>query len=351
MGDNDKAGAAAAEGKTERGKKMFPALARALFVVLVFTGLAYSGNMELPRVWHVISRPEMIIAPLALILVSNFFSSFRLKTLLSAKNVHVSQFTAFRWWLIGMFFNMALLGAISGDVAKAYYLLKGRPNKVELAAVLVFDRLVGLYMVIFLAGFLSAGALGGLWSIHGTQSAIVGRLMTFAVALWLAASAAGFALMSGRIRRSALVSRVMAFMPLRSTVDTLYSAAQAYRYQPWRVIAAMVITAVSQGAAYVGLWLLAGHLKMEGVGAVSFLVACSLSLLVNAVPVAPGGLGIGELGFGVIFLQFGMKGGVELAMLMHALIIIISAILGGIAFLACRNGPRYDGSAVKAEDG
>jgi uncharacterized membrane protein YbhN (UPF0104 family) len=60
-------------------------------------------------------------------------------------------------------------------------------------------------------------------------------------------------------------------------------------------------------------------------------------MLINAIPAAPGGLGVGEIGFGAVFALFGSGKGVELAVLYHAVSIALALGVGGaIYFLHSR---------------
>ena len=64
-----------------------------------------------------------------------------------------------------------------------------------------------------------------------------------------------------------------------------------------------------------------------------YLIVFPVGLLINAIPLAPGGLGIGEYGFQCIFLLFGSDMGAELGILFHAVIFILSIGLGGLVYM------------------
>jgi len=58
-----------------------------------------------------------------------------------------------------------------------------------------------------------------------------------------------------------------------------------------------------------------------------------VSLLINAIPLAPDGLGVGEAGFQGIFLFFGLDKGAEVAILFHAVFFIFAIGLVGLLYL------------------
>ena len=51
------------------------------------------------------------------------------------------------------------------------------------------------------------------------------------------------------------------------------------------------------------------------------------------IPLAPGGLGVGEAGFQGIFLLFGSHQGAEAAILFHAIFFILAIGVGGLIYL------------------
>ena len=51
------------------------------------------------------------------------------------------------------------------------------------------------------------------------------------------------------------------------------------------------------------------------------------------IPLAPGGLGVGEAGFQGIFLLFGSHQGAEAAILFHAIFFILAIGVGGLIYI------------------
>ena len=64
-----------------------------------------------------------------------------------------------------------------------------------------------------------------------------------------------------------------------------------------------------------------------------FFIAIPVCFLINAIPLAPGGLGVGEAGFRTIFLLFGSEEGAELSILFHVIFFMLALGLGGLVYL------------------
>ena len=70
-------------------------------------------------------------------------SSLRWWTLLKAQEIEISFWNVLRYYLIGLFFSMILLGTVSGDLVRSYSLGKYTRRKIAAFSSTAVDRLLG----------------------------------------------------------------------------------------------------------------------------------------------------------------------------------------------------------------
>ncbi|MBI2267470.1 MAG: flippase-like domain-containing protein, partial [Armatimonadetes bacterium] len=95
---------------------------------------------------------------------------------------------------------------------------------------------------------------------------------------------------------------------------------------------AFVLSLFAQLLSYVCMYCLALALDINSVGIAEYVFILPLCNLVNAVPLTPGGFGVGEAGFRALFLLFGSARGAELALLYHLEFFLLSVGVGGLVY-------------------
>ena len=260
----------------------------------------------------------------------------RWRVLLNIQGFSIDVVTALKLTLVGFFFSTAMPGAVSGDIIKAYYLAKGQEQKSKLISTVVIDRLLGLYTIILSAAMAIAVAilsdyLSGRQTIWSRPSLKI--VVLFIGILFCVLNLAGIIFTSKGMKGSRLAQKIIERMPFHEKVRGIYNAVYQYGQKPKLASVALLLSIASQMFMFAGIWCLVILLKIETLVPLNFLLAISVGLLFNAIPLAPGGLGVGEMGFQGIFLLFGSNKGAELALLFHAVIFIIAIGAGGPTYL------------------
>ena len=86
------------------------------------------GLLDFSRVRAVLADPVVVAVGICVILGTSTLCVMRWRMLLAGQGIRISFGDAFRLTFIGMFFNTALPGAVSGDVVKGYYIVKQQPE-------------------------------------------------------------------------------------------------------------------------------------------------------------------------------------------------------------------------------
>ena len=305
-------------------------------VAAIFIFLYTTGQLEPARLRQVCIRPEMFATAAVLIFLGTLISVERWRVLLRAQNVYLSFGMAVKLCFVGFYFSTAIPGAVSGDIVKAYYLAKGKEQKAMLVMSVILDRFLGMY-TIFLTATLAILVAITQTKVFGQQGIwtqpLVKALGAFTCISFFLITLMGIVFMNQRLRRSRFVEYILTKVPFRKTVTNVYNAIHDYGQNRKTVFNVILLSMLSQVFIYAGIFFFCMLLKIEMSTPVNYMIVLPLCLLINAIPLAPGGLGVGEVGFQGIFLLFGSDKGAEVAILFHIFYFVFALGLGGLVYL------------------
>lgn len=289
--------------------------------------LAASGWIDWISLESLVLEWRRSLSALALMCLAVLLVSWRLCILLAVQGLTLTLRQSFRLSLIGAFFNVFLPGSYGGDVARIY--LAARHNaglRTEIATTVVFDRALGLFSLVALP------LLIGLLAPRSIASSPIGMPVFAAGALALALAGGALVIAADP---EAGIRRVMTGLarPLRLefTLRRILDALHAYRRYGRAVLGALVLSLLIQCAVVGAIALL-----VRGGGASEFpmhiLPLIPLGMLANALPLTPGGIGVGEAAFETLFRSVGVEGGAE-AILAWRLLTTLIDLCGGALLL------------------
>lgn len=303
-------------------------------VALLFYFLAKRGLLSLEATRQALSRTELILPALAALIVAQFLGVVRWQWLLRAQDYELSWWTTFQLTYIGAFFNLALPGAVSGDLVKAYYVAqetKGRKGRVF--GTILFDRVAGVSALVLV----SAGALA--WNLgHYIQTPLfqgIQWIMTCAAAGVIAFYSYLFLV---REKHDLFLRALYGFqrrVPRAASLTRIYLGLRHYHSEKAAVLKVLAISILVHCLVSFASYSFALALGAENIALLSVFVVVPLGLLVTAVPVTPGGVGTGHAAFGWFFLFLGTERGADVFSL-HLMGQILGAVIGGVIYLRYR---------------
>ncbi len=240
-----------------------------------------------------------------------------------------------RYTFIGVFFNNILPANIGGDVMRGYGLSAYTERKLDAAASVIVDRLMGLMAFVSSA---VAAALIAIYTTHLPDLVVVGAVAIVA----LAALVFAFVVLFSR-RLRIVLARLFDWSllrPLAPVYGRLADAFGTYRFRYKTLLAAYLI-----GMAGLMLTNVVNYLLSQALGGgMSFLAIAlfnPLVALVLLIPISVGGLGVNQNAYVGFYGLVGVPHDHALAvsLLMQALI-IISSLPGGLLWLRGRNITR-----------
>ncbi|HEY1861326.1 MAG TPA: lysylphosphatidylglycerol synthase transmembrane domain-containing protein [Gemmataceae bacterium] len=334
-------------------------LAVGLLTWVIWKNWRPTGQPGLGDIWdkHVVEgkpipHPEFFFLALALCLASVLLSFVRWFVLVRAVGLPFRLSDALRLGMVGYFFNNFLPGSIGGDVLKAAFLAREQDRRTVAVATVVMDRMIALWALIWFVAILGCGFwLAGQFqgdTAEESQRIVIGAVAICAVSLtaWLLL---GF-LPAGRAERFA--QRLNRLRKIGHSAAEFWRAVWMYRCRQRSVYLAMLMAFVGffgfVFTFYFAVRTLAEPTERIPTVEEHFLVI-PIGFVIQALPGLPGGLGLGEWGFGEMYarMQCASSLGV-LGSLVQRVIFWILGLAGYLIYL--RMKPSLETEQEKAEE-
>jgi hypothetical protein len=289
--------------------------------------LAKSGQVDLRSLARLFRVWPLTLAAFAVFLLDVGFMAVRISLLFRAQRLSLSLWNAIQLTFVGFLFSTFLPGAAGGDLAKLFYASReNEGRRAEVVTILLFDRMIGMFSLIalpllfapfFLDLLRSAPVLARLLWMDGLLAAGLFAGMILAIFFEpfhrLAAS-----LSSRWLGANSIVRRIL---------DTM----AAYGKTRFILLAAFSLSLLANlaliGVTALGLYAVSPH----SFSARLCLVA-PIGHLVNSLPLTPGGIGVGETAFNLLFSAAGISHGAE-SLLCFRLWNVLVSLLGLGSFL------------------
>ncbi len=261
-------------------------------------------------------------------------NAWRWRIILAGAGLPAKLFHLFRLTLIGYFYNLVMPGGMGGDLAKAVYVAKEHPEGRALAGSSVaVDRLLGVLslLIVALVGLLLLALAGGRSTDLFRLAGLIGAALVLAGAgVWLAGWVLKRPRLAGlRIRGFALAELIKVWPTGRAM---LKAAGISFTMHILSVI--ILVTA--------------GRVVGYETGFLVWLVVGPVTIVLNQLPISPGGLGVGELVMFSLLTRFsavpGVNPGAVVFMIFRLAFYVLSA--AGAAFLFVEPDRRLKGGHV-----
>lgn len=296
-------------------------IAKVLVAVGLLVWLVKSGRLDL----HILfSTPLSLFHVLGMVvlLVGMVMQAWRWWWLLKAQQIGLSfQRTLGLVW-IGRFLAMVLPGAVGGIMVRGYYVTREAPSaKIAGLSSIVLDRSMGLYASFLLS---VTALVFTVWSseplagpiLHVgavTVLFVMGGTLVF-LTLWLNPTRnLMLGLVPGRFRA-----------PLEGVLE-------AYRDRG-RCLLACFALSLAISVMAMGAFVIAGRALGTPVGWKQAFMVCPLVFVASALPISPGGIGVGETAASVLFARFGLETGATI-MLTVRLWYLVLRLPGGLLYV------------------
>ena len=310
-------------------KKLLLILLKILLVGSILVYLVQSGRLNFEKLMLFKDAPEILALMVGvLVLVVVPMATFRWWLLLRAIGVQVNPKQTFILTWIGNFFNTTLPGAVTGDVVKGYYVIKAQHEEGRTRAfmTLLIDRIVGLFGLIvmaFLALVLNLELILSQERLHSLAwmiTVLFGATVVFyAIAV--------FPFKEGRDPFIRLFQR----LPAKKISLKVYSAFKSYQHQKSTLLLTLLLAIGIHTLIALLFFQVANLMGLKEMELATQFFLMPIGLITVAIPLAPGGIGIGHAAFESLYQLAGFSGGADI----FNLFVIVQLgvyLLGGIPY-------------------
>jgi glycosyltransferase 2 family protein len=269
-------------------------LLKCLIAGAAVVALFYFRMIRLDALVPLFGHPGLLPITAVLFYSTLPLSAWRLRILLAVKGIILPCRQLYHICAIGAFSGTFMPGTIGGDALRFIYLAAAVPKqRAVIAVTLLSDRLLGVGGLVTVA----VGAIALQWP----RVAISPEMASLALSVFFgfAAALASASVLLIALNRLPVDSWRLhnrgAFLRLvRMVIDVTV----LYRRARGTLIATFGLSVVIQICSVAALVLLAESMNLSAImGPLQYALAGLLSNLVSAVPVTPGGLGVGEAAF------------------------------------------------------
>jgi uncharacterized membrane protein YbhN (UPF0104 family) len=261
-----------------------------LFGAGIFAWMLLSGKLDLSRVGKSLTRWPLMLGIIALGYAQVVVIAWRWKLLLNAQRIQLSFRPAWGLTMIGMLFNVVIPGSVGGDIVKGYYITRVNAARKSHAAVsLVMDRATGLI------GLLILGAVMAIVGWDETNRNAATRSLGFVT---VTGAIGGLAVLCAAVLAGKSISG-LSFLP--AVVRNVFEALHEYRSRSAAVPLALGLSIFNQMLSCSMYYLALRAVGVTNLPLNQFFLIVPLGMVTSAVPISPGGVGVGQAAFFALF--------------------------------------------------
>ncbi len=323
------------------------------FLLLRYT--LHANRTELSLVLGRASKP-LLLAALVLYGVVILITVCRWGVLLRVQGIHLPAWELVRLTMIGVFFNMAIPGAVGGDLVKMGYIARLAPGKrTEAVLTIMLDRIIGLLALFFVATAMVLLSLPLLAEMGREDRAL--QLAAYMVGVGSVGGITAVALVEFRavlvrhrwIARFLDLGRRLLPQAVVHVVERLAAALDLYRRKRGSVLAALVLALCVHSLLAIDFYCIGAALGEKKLTLGNYFLATQVANAAGAIPITPSGVGTRDAVAARFFRV--MHGDPELAGAIPvtlSLIIVFWSLVGAGIFVFSRGARR---AWTEARDG
>jgi uncharacterized protein (TIRG00374 family) len=250
----------------------------------------------LPRAFRG-TDPVLVLTGFLLLGVALLGGVTRWWRLLAVVGCPTSWWNTLRLTFVGLFFNLVIPGMTGGDAVKAVVVARENPGQRAVAFITVWvDRLIGLLVLLGLAGVMVLVAGDAFAAIR-----------PFVLGLLAVAVAGSSVYASRRLRRLVRFDALLARLPFGERLKVMDDAVLLYSRHRVELLLAVLCTLWNHVIAIIGVIFLGRALGItfEQVSVSDWFVVVPVANMISAIPVTPGGWGLGEYSYKMLFEMIG----------------------------------------------
>ena len=267
-------------------------------------------------------------------------TAWRWHALVVALGLALSRRRALGLTWIGGFFNLAVPGSTGGDVVKAWYTARDTGRGPRSVLTVFVDRVIGLLGLVVLAALVLV-ALRPDGPGHDAARRVI--LVTGLAAV------VGLAVLAVTpLRRALRLGPLLRRLPMRGVLDEMHAGLVLYRRKPLVLGGALGLSLVNHAGIALAVAALADALGIQGASMAACLAVVPIANLLSAIPLAPGGWGVGEWAFATFLSPYGVPATEAVTLsIVYRLMVLVANLPGGALWASWR--PSVAADKIRAD--
>lgn len=271
--------------------------------------------------------PFLVAAALQLLTI--YLTAFRWRLLMLVQGIVIDRRSVLRLSYLGEFFNNFLPGAMGGDAVKAYYIMRHTGKKWATLVSIFANRLVGLLVMVVISVVMLVG-----WILAGSGNVTTLKQPVFSmffIAIGIAMVI--FVALSKRLNNSPTLQGLITRLPFSRQLEVLRDAMHRHRKMermlgPVLLYSALIVISFILSVMFVGISL------GINIAWYQYFLYMPLIMIMTAVPITPGGIGVMEELFLYFFSSAGDPQKVLALAVLYRLTLVICGLPGALIFLS-----------------
>ena len=258
-------------------------------------------------------------------------ATVRWKVLLDVQGISMGWVRCWQLFMIGMFFNLFMLGSTGGDVVKMFLAMReARTNKAAALLSVFMDRVIGMMALILIS-------LGFLYFRYDLLSHSPASSALLTTLLWLLAAAVVVIVVMFVGSALGWVHYLPKWTPLRGRIVEVSAACHMYA-KGWRQTIWAFLVSFPLFAMFFITFYCAARAFTDKLGLVDVFSVLPIVAVITAIPISVSGIGLRESLFVSLLAPFGIGAAVAtLISVTGFLINTIGSLAGGLIFLLYRS--------------
>ncbi|QDV07310.1 hypothetical protein Poly30_28330 [Planctomycetes bacterium Poly30] len=284
-------------------------------------------------------RVLQLIPALGFLILASLCVATRWWRILILNHCRTSWYNAFRFTYSGLFFNAVVPGINGGDVARAIAVVRHHPTRrAEAFMTVVVDRVIGLIGMILVGTVLVLTTDERLAPLRLPVSLFCGAILLGAVLFF-----------HPSVRRLVRFDALVQKLPQSERLLRLDATARKLLHSPAELGIALVFSFGNHVFNGLAVYTAASALGST-LGFQDWMTTMAISNTLAAVPLSPGGLGVGEVLFGSLAEMLGSSYALGVATsLVYRLCLYAMSLLGGLVMLLPAGPARGPASGPESE--
>lgn len=289
-----------------------------------------SNELDLGTVKNSFSQTTEIFLAFLCVLAGTIISFIRWHYLLLTQKISIKLKDTISYSFIGLLFNTVAFGKFGGDVVKAWHLIRKRnkeETKTSILLSVIMDRLIGLSGLLLVSAIAAIINIDLIWSNEPLRNFSI-IVISFPISL------TAFYLLFYRknsILRNSVNRQAIKFFPsMEPFVVKLHQSWLLYRNKSKTLLLCLLSAIVTHFFTVTAVLFCARSIENSFIHLYELFLFSPIGLLIASLPIAPEGIGVGQLAFSKLFSVVNYDSGGELFTLFISIQISINLI--GIIF-------------------